>query len=177
MAFGMVDRKTGQAIGAAGREVVYKFFVDTGWEMMPSTYKPNEYVDFVVRKNDDIYNVCVRTDIWIWASGIITVERFMRHIKDKTIEPGFLISCRADLLCYLDAVEGTLRILDWHALKNIVEEKYRPVPCKVRWNKGTYGEKYKVPIWDIDDTEILLDKVTVDVAVMSKYPTMRPLPF
>ena len=70
-----------------------------------------------------------------------------------------------------------LRILDWHELKKHVEENYRSVPYKNRTDKGTIGEIYKVPIWDIDDTDILLDKVTVDVAVMSKYPMMRPLPF
>lgn len=167
--------KTSQSLGNCGKELVKQLFRDSGYIVLKSYAPPEAFIDFIAYENRQALNVFVRTDTRIGITGNVVVERFTH--RDNGPEIGWLFRGQADVLCYLDAINGNVYAFDWAALRKYVVDNCRARPFRNTYDNAT-GDSYIVPLRLLKQCEdVFLCEAKVDVDALAEYDFERPAPF
>lgn len=174
------------ALGDAGKKLIIDYLSQNGIKVFPHIHDKayqGQSIDFSFGYNKKLYTAFVRTDTKINRSGNIFLETYMHRRGTAPLsgllEKGWYYTGKANFLCYLDAVSGSLWFFDWENIKRYARDVV-VAQCQFsnRIDAHTQGQGYVFPVADIeDDRDITLHIANVDITPLYKFNWTRPRPF
>lgn len=156
-------------IGSIGKDIVMDCLRDAGYIVTDMRDAPDgtPCIDCHITdpKLGQTWSIFIVTDIRMGETANLFVERYIQRLDHKTgarrMEHGWLYTCKADIIAFLDGLNSIVRLYDWTELRQIAMKAdiganrsfYDPV------DRGSVVLSYIVPFADLE-TYVTPDEYT-----------------